>query len=123
MYFTLTLSIIALSTHYLVSESSEVYSSLQLSLKSLAVPSADFSSVVATKDVIFDSLLHTTRIASFSTTSGNLVINSTVKCVHSFFGASFVISFPTKDSVLFFILWHKSQPSTYLPTSLITPGY
>jgi len=33
MYFTLTLSITALSTHYLVSESSEVYSDLQVETK------------------------------------------------------------------------------------------
>jgi len=43
--------------------------------------SANISSVAATK-YIFDNMLHTTRIVSFSTTNGNLVMKSTVKYVH-----------------------------------------
>ena len=52
-----------------------------LSLKSHTNPSANVSSVVATKYVILDNLLQTTRIASFPATTGNFVIKSTIRCV------------------------------------------
>ena len=74
-----------------------------LSLKSLANPFAIVSSVVATKCVIFDSLLQTTKITSFPATIGNLVIKSTNMCVHSFSRTSPNFNFPATSSVLFFI--------------------
>ena len=75
-----------------------------LSLNNLASPSANIPSIVATKCIIFDNLLQTTRIVSFSTTIGNFMIKSTVMCIHSFSGTSFNFSFPATSSVLFFIL-------------------
>ena len=75
-----------------------------LSLNNLAKPSANVSSVVATKCVILDNLLQTTRIASFPATTGNFVIKSTVRWVHGFSGTSLNFSFPTVPSILFFIL-------------------
>jgi len=74
-----------------------------LSMKSLANPSAVVPSVVATKCVIFDSLLQTTKIASFPVTISNLVMKSTDICVYGFSGTSPNFSFPTTSSVLFFI--------------------
>ena len=49
-----------------------------LSQNNLASPSADVSSVVTTKYVIFDNLSHTTNIASFPATTGNFVMKSTM---------------------------------------------
>ena len=94
-----------------------------LFLKSLANPSAIVSSIIATKCIIFDSLSQTTNIASFPATIGNLVIKSTEICVYGFSGTSSNFNFPTTSSVLFFILWHKSYPSTYHPTFLVTTGH
>ena len=74
-----------------------------LSLNSLASPSANVSFVVATKCIILDNLLQTTRIISFSATIGNFVIKSTIRCVHGFSGTSLSFNFPATSSVLFFI--------------------
>ena len=65
----------------------------------------------------------TTRIASFLATTSNFMMKSTVRCVHGFSGISLNFNFPAISSILFFILWHKSHPSTYLPMSLVTPGH
>ena len=83
-----------------------------LFLNSLANSSAKISSIMTTKYVIFDSLLYTIRIMFFFTTS-----------VYSFSKTSFAISFSASASILFFILWHKLQPFTYFPTSLVTFGH
>ena len=94
-----------------------------LFLNNLANPSADITFVIATKCVILDNLSQTTRIVSFLTTSGSLVLKSTIKYVYGFSDTSLSFNFPTTSSVLFFILWYISHPSTYLLISLITPGH
>ena len=75
------------------------------------------------KYAIFVSQLHTTSIASYPWASGSLVMKSTVICIQGFSGALFGISFPAGATVLFLFCWHKSHPSMYLFTSLVTPGY
>jgi len=70
----------------------------------LANPSANVPSVVATKCVIFDSLSHTTNIASFSATTGSFVMKSTVRYDYGFSGTSLNFNFPANSSVLFFII-------------------
>jgi len=94
-----------------------------LSLNSLASPFADVPSVIATKCVIFDNLSQTTRITSLLVTNGNFVMKSTVRCVYGLSRTSLNFSFLAGTSVLFFICWHISHPSTYFPTSLVTSGY
>ena len=94
-----------------------------LSLKSLTSPSAVVSSVITIKYAIFDNLLQITKMASFSATIGSLVMKSTKIYVYNFSRTSPNFNFPATSSVLFFICWHKSHSSTYLPTSLVTPGY
>ena len=96
------------------------YSFYILSLNNLTNPSAKVSSVMATKCTIFDNLSHTTRFVSFSVTSSSLVIKSIIKYVHDFSRISFAINFPTGTSILFFILWHRSQLSIYIPTCYST---
>ena len=64
-----------------------------LSLNSLAKPFTNVPSVAATKCVIFDSLLQTTRIASFLATTGNFVIKSTIRYVYGFSGISLSFNF------------------------------
>ena len=71
-----------------------------LSLNNLANSFTNVPFVVAIKCTIFDNQLHTTKITSFSVTNGNLVIKFTIKYIHTFFGTSFVINFPTNASVL-----------------------
>ena len=66
-----------------------------LYLNSLTNPSINVSSVIATKYVILDNLLQTTRIAYFLATNSNLVIKSTVKCVYSFSGILLSFNFST----------------------------
>jgi len=75
-----------------------------LSLNSLTNLSTDVLSIVVTKCIILDNLSHTIKIASFSTTNGNLVIKSTVRCVYGFFGISLNFNFSASTFVLFFIL-------------------
>ena len=75
-----------------------------LFLNSLASPSTDISSVIATKCVILNNLSQTTRIASFPATNDNFVIKSTVRCVHSLSGTLLNFNFPIGISILFFIL-------------------
>ena len=70
-----------------------------------------------------DNLSLTTRIVSFLATNSNFIIKSTIRCVHSSFGISLNFNFPASTSILFFILWYISHPSTYLPVSLVTPGH
>ena len=94
-----------------------------LSLNSLASPFANILSIVATKCVILDNLLQTTRIASFPATNGNFVIKSTIRWVYSFSSTSLNFNFPTISSILFFILWHILYPFIYLSISLVTPGH
>ena len=94
-----------------------------LFLNNLANPFVDVPSVVATKCIILNNLLQTTRIVFFLATNSNFVMKSTVRCVHSFSGVLLSFSFPTGTSILFFIFWYMSQPSTYFPTSLITPDH
>ena len=79
-----------------------------LSLNSLANPSADVSSVVATKYIIFDNLSQTTTIASFPVTNSNFVMKSTIMYVHGFSDISLNFNFPAGVSVLFFILSQTS---------------
>ena len=79
------------------------YSFHILSLNSLTNLSTNVSSVIATKYIILNNLSQITRIVSFLTTSSNLVIKSTIKCVHSFSGTSLNFNFPAISSVLFFI--------------------
>ena len=80
-------------------------------------------SVVATKCVIFDNQLQTTKIVFFLATISNFVIKSTVRWVYGFSSTLFNFNFPAISSILFFILWHKSHFSIYFPISLITPGH
>ena len=94
-----------------------------LSLNNCASPSANVSSVVATKYVILDNLSQTTRIASFPVTSNNLVIKSTFRWVYDFSDTSLSFSFPVGAFVLFFICWHISYPFTYCSTSLVTSSH
>ena len=94
-----------------------------LFLNNLINPSADISSMVATKCIILDNLSQTTRVAFFPTTTSNFVIKSTVRCVYSFSGTSLNFNFPAATSILFFILWHMSHLFTYLPMSFVTPNY
>ena len=75
-----------------------------LFLNNLANSSADIHFIVITKYVIFDNLLHTTRIIFFSATNSNLVIKFTIKYIYGLFDISFAINFPTSISILFFIL-------------------
>ena len=75
-----------------------------LSLNNLANPSADVPSAVATKYVILDNLLQITKIASFPAATGNFVMKSTIKCVHSFSRTSLNFNFLISTFVLFFIL-------------------
>ena len=93
-----------------------------LFLNNCTNPSTVNLSVVATKCVILDNLLQTTRIAFFPTTNGNFVMKSTIRYVYSFSSTSLNFSFPTGVSILFFILWHKLQPSMYFPTYFVTPS-
>ena len=75
------------------------------------------------KCAIFVSQLHTTNIALYPWASGSLVMKSTVICVQGFSGALFGISFPAGAAVLFLFCWYKSQPSTYLFISFVTPSH
>ena len=75
-----------------------------LFLNNINNSSADVPSVVATKYAIFDNQSHTTNIMSFPAANSNLVIKSTVKCVYSFSGISFIINFTASTSIPFFIL-------------------
>ena len=84
--------------------SSSLYNFHMLSLNNLSSPSANVPSVVATKCIILDNLLQTTRIVFFPATNGNFVIKSTVRCVYGFFRTSLNFNFPIGTSVLFFIL-------------------
>ena len=61
------------------------------------------SFVVVTKYVILDNLSQTTRIMSFSVTSGNFVIKSTITYVHSFSDILLNFNFSASASILFFI--------------------
>jgi len=96
-------SLISLAANYgSLSEimlSDNLYNFYILSLNRHTSSSAIVLSVIATKFAIFDNLLHTTRIASFSVTSSNLVIKLTIKCIHSFSKISFAINFPARSSV------------------------
>ena len=94
-----------------------------LSLNNLANSSANVPSVIVTKCIILDNLSQTTKIISFLATNSNFVIKSTIRCVHSFSSTSLSFNFPTGAFVLFFILWHILQLSTYLLTFLITLGH
>ena len=64
-----------------------------LFLNNLANPSIDVSSMVATKYVIFDNQLQTTRITSFPAITSNFVMNSTIRYVYSSSGTSLNFSF------------------------------
>ena len=96
-----------------------------LSLNNLTNSSTNISFAVVTKCAIFDNLLHTTRIVSFSATNGNFVMKSTIKCAYGISSISFTINFSTGISVLFFIIWHKSHSSTYFyfSMSFVTHGH
>ena len=75
-----------------MTHSSNSYSFQMLSLNNHASSSIVVPSIIATKYAIFDNLSHTTSIASFPTTNGNLVIKFTTKCVYSFPSILFTIS-------------------------------
>ena len=66
-----------------------------LYLNNLTNPSADVSSIIITKCVIFDNLLHTTKITSFHATNGNFMIKSTIRCIYGFSGISLNFNFLT----------------------------
>ena len=102
---------------------SNPYNFYILSLNSLANPSADVSFIIATKCVILDNLLQMTRIISFLATNSNFVIKFTIRCVYGFSRTSLNFNFSTGTSVLFFILWHISHFSMYLPTFLVIPSH
>ena len=91
-----------------------------LFLNNCANSSTNIPLVVATKYVILNSLLQTTRTASFPATNSNFIMKSTIRCVYSFSRILLNFNFPVNPSILFFILWHISQPSTYFSTSLVT---
>jgi len=103
--------------------SGNLYSFYALSWNNITNHFANVPSVVTTKYVILDNLLHTTNIVFFSAASGNFVIKFTIRCIYSFFSTSSTISFPASSSVLFIILWHKLYPSIYLFISFVTPGF
>ena len=71
-----------------------------LSLNSLTKPFADIPSVIVTKYAILDNLSHTTRIIFFSATNSNLMMKSTIKCIHSLLDILFAINFPTSTYLL-----------------------
>ena len=75
-----------------------------LSLNNYAKSFVNVLSIIALKYAILDSLLHTTKIASFSTINSNFMIKSTVKCGHGLSSTLFAINFSTSIFVLFFIL-------------------
>ena len=70
-----------------------------LSLNSHTNSSTVILSVVATKYVILDNLLHTTNIASFSATNGSFIIKLTVRYIHSFSSTSLNFNLPAGTSV------------------------
>ena len=80
-----------------------IHATFILFLNNLANPFV-FPSVMATKYTIFDNLLHTTRIAFFSTTNSSFVMKFTIRYVYGFSGILFAISFYTGIFVLFSIL-------------------
>ena len=75
-----------------------------LSLNNLVNLFTDVPSIVVTKCVILNDLSHMTKIISFSTTNGNFMIKSTIRCIYSFSRTLFAIIFSIKDSIQFFIL-------------------
>ena len=75
-----------------------------LSLNNLANSSTDICSIIATKCVIFNNLLHTTKITSFPANNSNFMMKFTVKCIHSLSNTSFNFNFTAGTFILFFIL-------------------
>ena len=94
-----------------------------LFLNNLTNSSTDVSSVITTKCVILNNLLHTTKIAFFLATNGNFVINLTIKYINSFSSILFAINFSTSITIWFFILWYKLYLFTYFSIYFITPNY
>ena len=76
----------------------------KLSLNSLTNFSTDVFFVVATKCVILDNLLQTTRIIFFLATNSNLIIKSTIRCVYSFFRTLLNFNFSICISIPYYIL-------------------
>ena len=62
--------------------------------------------IITIKYNIFENLLHTTKIESWSLDIGNFIIKSTNICYHSFSSIVFSLNFLAGISILFFILWH-----------------
>ena len=91
-----------------------------LFLSNIVNLSTDVLFIIATKYTILNSLSYTTKIVSFT---GSFVIKSIVKCIYDFSEISFVINFSTSISVIFFILWHRSQLFIYFLISLVTSGH
>ena len=76
--------------------SGNLYNFHILSLNNLANSFAEVSSVVATKCVILNNLLQTTRIAFFLATNSSFVIKSTIKYIYSFSRTSLSFNFPCR---------------------------
>jgi len=70
-----------------------------LFLNNHANPLTDISSIVATKYVILDNLLYTTKITFFPAINSNLVMKLAVRCVYSLSNTSFTISFSISVSI------------------------
>ena len=85
---------------------SNLYNFHTLSLNNCANPPTDISSIVATKCVILDNLLQTTRITFFSATNSNFVIKSTIKYIYGFFSILLKFNFLT-------LLFYSSSSDTY----------
>jgi len=70
-----------------------------LFLNNYANSSTNIIFVIVTKYVIFNNLLQTTRIISFLTTNGNLVMKSTIKYIYGFSQTLVDINFSTGISI------------------------
>ena len=80
--------------------SGNLYNFHILSQSSLANPSTEVPSIIATKYIIFDNWLQTTRIEFFLAIISNFVIKSTVRWVHGFFGISLNFNFSTTVKIV-----------------------
>jgi len=94
-----------------------------LSLNNRTNPSADVFSIVGIKCTILVNLLTTTKIGLYPWAKCSFVIKSADICIQGFSRIELGISLPAGGSVRFLFCWQASHPSTYLFTSLVTPGH
>ena len=81
--------------------SGSLYNFHMLFLNHLASSSANVLSIIATKCIILDNLLHTTKIVFFSLINSNFVIKSTIKYIHGISDISLNFNFLADASILF----------------------